>query len=86
VHAQGAAARREAPAAHAGQHAAAHPSSDVTGRAWKPKGLSLRQFLRSSARRERATPDIAPRPLVLLLLLPLPLRLPPLPQSAPRLV
>ena len=38
------------------QRAGAHPSGSVSGRAWKPKGLSLRQFLRSSARRARATP------------------------------
>ena len=36
----------------------AHPSSFDTGRAWKPKGLSLRHCLRSSARRPLATPDM----------------------------
>ena len=34
-----------------------HPSAFVSGRAWKPNGLSLRHALRSIARRPLATPS-----------------------------
>jgi hypothetical protein len=51
--------RRPRPAAAATPGGTTHPSALVSGRAWKPKGLSFLHALRSCANRALATPDMS---------------------------